>query len=74
MSKKISVKADILLQKCRLILMEKTKPKRKSEVAEYKIIEDALRLYYAYLKGLIPEDVVTNALQELIVEEEVGLG
>ena len=53
-TKKIAYQTDVLLQKCKLLLME-----RGIKYPEWKIIDNALRLYEAYLLGKIqvPEDV-----------------
>jgi len=70
-SKKISYEADIILNKCKLILLMKNKGKRgKRQISDHKILEDALRIYYAYLRGYIPSDIVEKALEKVKEEEE----
>jgi len=66
-SKKILPETDVLLQKCKIKIWEIDSRfgKQKRTVADYKILHEALRLYYAYLLGLIPEDVVLGALEKL---------
>jgi len=73
-NKRIRYETDVLIKKCKIKLMEARwfSKSRRDVVTDQAIIHEAVRLYYAYLLGLIPEDVVERALVELDAAEAGG--
>jgi len=71
-SKKILPETDVLLQKCkaRLWELDARLGRQKRNVTDYKVLHEALRLYYAYLLGFLPEEPVLEALEKLSAYEE----
>jgi hypothetical protein len=60
----------VLLGRCRNILREKYRVTGR-QISDKKILETAMMLYYAYLTGLIPQDIVENAIEQLKKDEVI---
>ena len=63
----VDPETDILINKCVIYLKERYKktPIYGKKIHKYTVVEEAMRLYWAFIRGYLPEDIVREAINLL---------